>query len=112
MPSVQLPKKEALIVDDDVRARELLSEFCRGQGFGVATAHHGQAAIAAITRDPGPLAVLIPDRNVPGADSFDVVGSPADQSARLSRDDHRIRHHRYGRRCRREGAYAAASSNG
>jgi hypothetical protein len=33
MPSVQLPKKEALIVDDDVRARELLSEFCCGQGF-------------------------------------------------------------------------------
>ena len=33
MPSVQLPKKEALIVDDDVRARELLSEFCRGQGL-------------------------------------------------------------------------------
>ena len=37
MPSVQLPKKEALIVDDDARARELLSEFCRGQGFEVAT---------------------------------------------------------------------------
>ena len=43
MPSVQLPKKEALIVDDDVRARELLSEFCRGQGFEVATAHDGRS---------------------------------------------------------------------
>jgi CheY-like chemotaxis protein len=66
-------QKEALIVDDDVRARELLSEFCRGQGFGVATAHHGQAAIAAITRDPGQFAVIFPDLNVPAADAFDVV---------------------------------------
>jgi CheY-like chemotaxis protein len=61
MPSVQLPKKEALIVDDDVRARELLSEFCRGQGFEVATAHDGRAAIAAITRDPAQFAVIITD---------------------------------------------------
>jgi CheY-like chemotaxis protein len=58
MPSVQLPKKEGLIVDDDVGARELLSEFCRGQGFEVATAHDGRAAIAAIARDPKQFAVI------------------------------------------------------
>lgn len=73
MPSVQLPKKEALIVDDDERARELLSEFCRGQGFEVATAHDGRAAIAAITRDPGQFALIITDLNLPGADGFDVL---------------------------------------
>lgn len=66
-------QKEALIVDDDVRARELLSEFCRGQGFEVATAHDGRAAIAAITRDPGQSAVIITDLNVPSADGFDAV---------------------------------------
>jgi DNA-binding NtrC family response regulator len=73
MPSVQLPKKEALIVDDDVRARELLSEFCRSQGFEVATAHDGRAAIAAIARDPGQFSLIITDLNLPGADGFDVL---------------------------------------
>lgn len=73
MPSVQLPKKEALIVDDDARARELLSEFCRGQGCDVATAHDGRAAISAITRDPGQSTVVITDLNLPGADGFDVL---------------------------------------
>ena len=73
MPSVQLPKNEALIVDDDVRARELLSEFCRGQGFEVATAHDGRAAIAAIARDPGQFAVIITDLHLPGADGFEVL---------------------------------------
>ena len=78
MPSVQLPKKEALIVDDDVRARELLSEFCRGQGFEVATAHDGRAAIAAITRDPEQFAVIITDLHLPGADGFEVLRAARD----------------------------------
>ena len=51
MPSVQLPKKEALIVDDDVDARELLSELCRGQGLEVATAQDGRTAIPPIARE-------------------------------------------------------------
>ena len=78
MPSVQLPKKEALIVDDDVRARELLSEFCRGQGFDVATAHDGRAAIAAISRDPKQFAVIITDLHLPGADGFEVLRAARD----------------------------------
>jgi len=78
MPSVQLPKTEALIVDDDVRARELLSEFCRAQGFEVATAHDGRAAIAAITRDPGQFAVIITDLHLPGADGFEVLEAARD----------------------------------
>jgi DNA-binding NtrC family response regulator len=73
MPSVQLPKKEALIVDDDVRARELLSEFCRNQGFEVATAHDGRAAISAVTRDSRQFALIITDLHLPGADGFEVL---------------------------------------
>ena len=73
MPSVQLPKKEALIVDDDLQARELLSEFCRAQGFDVATANDGRAAIAAIARDPRQFAVIITDLHLPGADGFEVL---------------------------------------
>ena len=41
MASVQLPEKEGLIVDDEVRARELLLECCRGQGFDVFAAQTG-----------------------------------------------------------------------
>lgn len=78
MPSVHLPKMEALIVDDDVRARELLSEFCRAQGFEVATAHDGRAAIASITRDPGQFAVIITDLHLPGADGFEVLKAARD----------------------------------
>lgn len=73
MSTVPLSRTEALIVDDDARARELLSEFCRAQGFDVATAHDGRAAIAAITRDPAQFAVIITDLHLPGADGFDVL---------------------------------------
>jgi CheY-like chemotaxis protein len=34
-------QREALIVDDEVRARELLSECCRGQGFDAFAAQTG-----------------------------------------------------------------------
>ena len=44
MPSLHSPKIEVLIVDDEVQARELLSEFCRAQGYEVATANDGRAA--------------------------------------------------------------------
>jgi len=73
MPPVQLPKIEALIVDDEVRARELLSEFCRAQGFEVATAHDGRAALAAIARGPRQFALIITDLHLPGADGFEVL---------------------------------------
>jgi DNA-binding NtrC family response regulator len=69
---------EALIVDDDVRARELLSEFCRGQGFEVATAHDGRAAIAAIHRYPEQFAVIVTDLHLPGADGFEVLKAARD----------------------------------
>jgi len=49
MPSLHSPEIEVLIVDDDVQARELLLEFCRAQGYEVATANDGRAAIAALT---------------------------------------------------------------
>jgi CheY-like chemotaxis protein len=48
MPSLHSPKIEVLIVDDEVQARELLSEFCRAQGYEVATANDRRLAIAAL----------------------------------------------------------------
>jgi len=77
MPAVQ-PKMQVLVVDDETRARELLSEFCRAQGFDVATAHDGRAAIAAIARGPRQFGVIITDLNLPGADGFEVLQAARD----------------------------------
>jgi two-component system response regulator HydG len=64
---------EILIVDDEAETRELLSEFCLGQGLVVATAHDGRAAIGAIQRAPAQFGVVITDLNLPGADGFQVL---------------------------------------
>jgi DNA-binding NtrC family response regulator len=73
MPSLHSPKKEVLIVDDEVQARELLSEFCRAQGHVVATANDGRAALAAIARTPRQFGIIITDLQLPGADGFEVL---------------------------------------
>ena len=73
MPSLHSPKIEVLIVDDEVQARELHSEFCRAQGYEVATANDGRAAIAALTRSPQQFGIVITDLQLPGADGFDVL---------------------------------------
>jgi DNA-binding NtrC family response regulator len=73
MPSLHSPKGEVLIVDDEVQARELLSEFCRAQGYVVATAHDGRAALAAIARGPRQFGIIITDLQLPGVDGFEVL---------------------------------------
>ena len=73
MPSLHPPKREVLIVDDEVQARELLSEFCRAQGYDVATAHDGRAALAAIARGPHQFSIIITDLQLPGVDGFEVL---------------------------------------
>jgi len=73
MPLLHSPKVEVLIVDDEVQARELLSEFCRAQGYDVATAHDGRAALAAIARAPRQFGIIITDLQLPGADGFEVL---------------------------------------
>jgi DNA-binding NtrC family response regulator len=73
MPSLHSPKVEVLIVDDEVQARELLSEFCRAQGYTVATASDGRAALQAIARAPRQFGIVITDLQLPGADGFEVL---------------------------------------
>src|SRR4030095_9063556 len=75
MPSLHSPKIELLIVDDEVQTRELLSEFCRAQGYEVATANDGRAAIGALTRSPQQFGIVITDLQLPGADGFEVLTS-------------------------------------
>lgn len=64
---------DLLIVDDDGDARDLLGEFCAEQGFRVATAHDGRAAVQALERAMPPFPVVIADLNLPHADGFAVL---------------------------------------
>ena len=73
MRSLHSPKIEVLIVDDEVQARELLSEFCRAQGYDVATANDGRAAVAALNRSPSRYGIVITDIIEPGSDGFEVL---------------------------------------
>ncbi len=62
-----------LIVDDERDTRDLLAEFCRTLGFGVATAQDGRAAIAAVERNPQQFGIVLTDLSMPGADGFEVL---------------------------------------
>jgi DNA-binding NtrC family response regulator len=70
------PRSESLdllVVDDEADARELLGEFCTAQGFRVATAPDGRAAVAALERTTPPFPIVIADLNLPHADGFAVL---------------------------------------
>jgi two-component system response regulator HydG len=67
------PPLDVLIVDDERETRELLSDFCRSLGFGVATAQDGRAAMSAFARDPRQFDVVLTDLHMPGADGFEVL---------------------------------------
>lgn len=71
--AVMAPPLDVLIVDDERETRELLSDFCRTLGFGVATAQDGRAAMSAFERDPRQFDVVLTDLHMPGADGFEVL---------------------------------------
>ena len=64
---------DLLIVEDEADARELLGEFCTAQGFRVAFAPDGRAAVAELERATVPFPVVIADLNLPFADGFAVL---------------------------------------
>ena len=64
---------DLLVVDDEPDARELLGEFCTAQGFRVALAPDGRAAIAALERSRPGFPIVIADLNLPHADGFAVL---------------------------------------
>ena len=96
MPSLHSPKIEVLIVDDEVQARELLSEFCRAQGYEVATANDGRAAIAALTRSPHQFSIVIADLQLPGADGFEVLTAACQANPSVYLVMITLRQHRLG----------------
>jgi DNA-binding NtrC family response regulator len=62
-----------LVVDDEARIREILAEYCRDEGYEVAEAVDGSAAIAAVVRDPVRYGLIITDLSLPGADGLAVL---------------------------------------
>src|SRR5262245_20193206 len=72
-PTLATDTLDVLIVDDERDTRELLADFCRTLGFGVATAQDGRAAMAAVQRQPTQFGVVLTDVSMPGADGFEVL---------------------------------------
>ena len=64
---------DLLVVDDEPDARELLGEFCTAQGFRVACASDGRAAVAALERATPRFPIVIADLHLPYADGFAVL---------------------------------------
>ncbi len=63
-------RAKVLIVDDNDALRALLAEILSMEGFQVATAAHGEAALNAVTEHEPDLLLL--DINMPGMDGFEV----------------------------------------
>lgn len=72
---------DVLIVDDEEDIRELLAEFCAAQGFRVASARDGRAAIDALERANPPFPIVIADLHLPYADGFAVLEAARQASA-------------------------------
>jgi CheY-like chemotaxis protein len=53
------PPPSVLIVEDDDDAREALSELLQGEGYGVAEAENGQAALRWLANHPAPCVILL-----------------------------------------------------
>ena len=64
-------RKTILVVDDDPQFRELYRTALQFEGFAVATASDGVAALQAIESDPPALVIL--DLNMPCLDGWGVL---------------------------------------
>jgi DNA-binding NtrC family response regulator len=64
---------DVLVVDDDPDLRELLVEYFRERGYGVAAAADGRAALAELSRSPSRYGLVITDLQLPGVDGLGVL---------------------------------------
>jgi putative two-component system response regulator len=61
-----------LVVDDDVRVREVLARLLAGQGYAVTEADGTDAALAVLMRD-GEVPLVVSDVNMPGRDGRELL---------------------------------------
>jgi DNA-binding NtrC family response regulator len=69
---------DVLVVDDDPDLRELLVEYFRDRGYGVAAAADGRAALAELSRSPARYGLVITDLQLPGVDGLGVLQAVRD----------------------------------
>ena len=62
-----------LVIDDDERLRELLTEYLGGRGFSVESAADGEAGLTRLRA--GGIDAVVLDGMLPGVDGFDVLRS-------------------------------------
>ena len=62
-----------LVVDDDLRTREMLTLFLQSQGFYVTTAKDGVDALKAVTSSPQPFDGIITDLHMPCSSGLDFI---------------------------------------
>jgi DNA-binding NtrC family response regulator len=66
-----MPKRKILVVDDEESMRYFLNRSLKRKGFAVETVESGEAALAAVERDPPDLILL--DLHLPGIDGIEVL---------------------------------------
>lgn len=59
-----------LVVDDDERLRDLVAEYLKSRGFGVATAADGEDGLARVKS--GGIDIVVLDVMLPGKDGFEI----------------------------------------
>lgn len=69
----QLAMKKILIVDDDARIRQLLSEELEDEGYHVSTVSNGREAISHLSLREKPDLIIL-DLRMPGLNGLDTIG--------------------------------------
>lgn len=69
---MSLPATQILVVDDNDALRENLAEALELEGYAVAVARDGSAALARLAEDPLPRVVLL-DLMMPGMDGREIL---------------------------------------
>jgi DNA-binding NtrC family response regulator len=64
---------DVLVVDDEPDIREILTEYCRDEGYEVAEAVDGCSAITAVAQNPARYGLIITDLSLPGADGLALL---------------------------------------
>ena len=81
-----IPDKQShvLVVDDDLSMREFLAIFMRRDGYSVATADSGEAALVEAQKTWPDL--VLTDLNMPGMSGMDLLYTLKTRSAQEGRD--------------------------
>jgi CheY-like chemotaxis protein len=77
----QINEARVLVVEDEIRLRDLLSRALSGWGFQTALARSGEEAIR--LNDAQPFDIVILDLNLPGMDGLETLRKLRDSSPHI-----------------------------